>query len=146
MPGKGSACWILVLVLACTLSARAQTAPNATSGTPSASGQMTEWEDEVSTAVSFLHTLFPSSNPSSKIIMENDGDWYYSASRLNTFTIYICDPDFSSRNAELRENFFTQHDIQCSVLTMQATFVMGGSPLRTLPGTIRVGTPALEKR
>src|SRR5436305_171459 len=85
-------------------SVRARTNPNNTPGVQSATAQMTEWDDAVPAAVRFLHELFPDINPRSRVLIEDNDEWSHSQRRLNTFTINVCDPVFS-----------TELKIHCSV-------------------------------
>ena len=64
------------------------------------------------------------------------------------FRIDICEPDVSNpnRNEEEERNFFAHPDIQCSVLTMSATFLMTGSQLGPVPASIGIWRPDIEKR
>jgi hypothetical protein len=116
-------------------------------GAPSPA-QITEWEDAVSGAMLFLHQLFPDINPKSKSIIENNRDWMSSPYGTGSFSIDICEPDVPNpnRNEEEARNFFTRPDVQCSVLTIQATFLMTGSQLGPVPASIGIWRPNVEKR
>lgn len=145
---KSRTCLLLAFVLAGVGITHAQ-APSkaAEQGAPSPA-QITEWEDAVSGAIHFLHELFPDINPKSKSIIENNRDWMSSPYGTGSFTIDICELDIPNpnRNAEEARNFFTHPDIQCSVLTIQAGFLMTGSQLGPVPASIGIWRPDIEKR
>lgn len=144
---KSRTCLLLACVLATvSIKSYAQAVSKTNEqGNPSPA-RMTEWEDDVSGATHFLHELFPDINPKSKSIIENNRDWRSSPGGIGAFTIYVCEPDFPSRNEELKHDFLTRFDIQCSVLTIQATFLMSGSQLGPVPAEIFIGRPAIDKR
>jgi len=123
------------------------TSKAAEQGAPSPA-QITEWEDAVSGAIHFLHELFPGINPKSKSSIENNRDWRSSPYGTGSFMIDICEPDVSNpnRNEEEARDFFTHPDIQCSVLTMSATFLMTGSQLGPVPASLGIWRPDIEKR
>jgi hypothetical protein len=50
------------------------------------------------------------------------------------------------RNEEEARDFFTHPDIQCSVLTIEADFLMTGSQLGSVPAHIFIWRPDIEKR
>ena len=110
--------------------------------------QITEWEDAVSGAIHFLHELFPDINPKSKSIIENNRDWRSSPYGTGSFSIDICEPGVPNRNRNDEEarNFFAHPDIQCSVRTIQANFLMTGSQLGPVPASIGIWRPDIEKR
>jgi hypothetical protein len=136
---------LLVLVLAAaSIRGHAQAAPKAAEQDQSA--RLTEWEDDVSGAMHFLHELFPDINPKSKSIIENNRDWRSSPEGIGSFAVHVCEPDFASRNEELQRDFFTRYDLQCSVLTTEATFLMTGSQLGPVPAQIFIRRPSLDKR
>jgi len=64
------------------------------------------------------------------------------------FRINICEPDVPdpNRNEEEARDFFVHPDIQCSVLTIQADFLMTGSQLGPVPAHIFIWRPNIEKR
>jgi hypothetical protein len=140
-------CLLLALVFAgVSHESRGQAGPGAAKQAQPPAAQIAEWEDDVSGAIHFLHELFPDINPASKSIIVNNRDWRLSPGGVGSFTIDICEPDFPSRNEELQRDFFTRHDIQCSVLTTRATFLMTGSQLGPVPAQIFVGRSDIEKR
>jgi hypothetical protein len=116
-------------------------------GAPS-TARITEWEDDVSGAILFLHQLFPDINPKSKAIVQNNLEWRMSPGGMVAFRINICEPDVPNpnRNAEEARDFFAHPDIQCSVLTIQADFLMTGSQLGPVPAHIFIWRPSIEKR
>lgn len=123
------------------------TSKAAEQGAPS-SARITEWEDAVSGAIHFLHELFPDINPKSKSIIRNNRDWRWSPYGTGSFSIDICEPDVPNpkRNEEDARDFFIHPDIQCSVLTIQASFLMTGSQLGPMPASIGIWRPDIEKR
>jgi hypothetical protein len=114
-------------------------------GSPSPA-RITEWAGGVSRAMHFLHEFFPDIDPGSKSIIENNRDWRSSPEGIGAFTIFVCNPDFPSRNEELQHDFFTRYDIQCSVLTVEADFLMTGSQLGPVPAHIYIIRPTIQKR
>lgn len=116
-------------------------------GAPSPT-RITEWEDDVSGAILFLHQMFPDINPKSKSIIENNRDWRSSPGGVGSFSIDICEPDVSNpnRNEEEARGFFAHPDIQCSVLTIEADFLLTGSQLGPVPAHIFIWRPDIEKR
>jgi hypothetical protein len=144
---KDWACLLLAVVFVAISSKSYGQAASMTGGQGSASpARITEWEDDVSGAFHFLHVLFPDIDPKSKSIIQNNRDWGTSPGGIGSFTIHICDPDFPSRNEELQRDFFTRYDIQCSVLRIEATFLMSSSQLGPVPTQISIFRPDLDKR
>ncbi|MGD0165327.1 MAG: hypothetical protein ABSB39_23000 [Candidatus Sulfotelmatobacter sp.] len=140
-------CLLLAFVFAAIGSeSYAQAAPKVAEQGQPAPARITEWEDDVSGAMLFLHELFPDINPKSKSIIQNNLDWRSSPGGIGAFRIDICEPDFPSRNEEAQRDFFTRYDIQCSVLTMQADFLMTGSQLGPVSAHIFIWRPNIEKR
>lgn len=126
----------------------AQATSKATEQGLTSPARIAEWEDDVSGAILFLHQMFPDINPKSKSIVENNRDWRSSPGGVGSFSIDICEPDVPNRkrNEEEARNFFTHPDIQCSVLTIQANFLMTGSQLGPVPASIGIWRPDIEKR
>lgn len=139
---------LLAFILASVGIVRAQATPNpAKQGAPSPA-RITEWEDDVSGGILFLHQLFPDINPKCKSIVENNLEWRMSPGGMVAFSIDICEPDVPNRNRneEDARDFFTHPDLQCSVLTIQADFLMTGSQLGPVPAHIFIWRPDIEKR
>lgn len=110
------------------------------------SARITEWEDDVSGVLHFLHVMFPDINPKSKLIIASNRDWGHAPGRLGSFAIYICNPDFPTRQQEPRRDFFTHDDTQCSVLNLGASYLRSGSQFGPVPAWLNVWRPALRKR
>jgi hypothetical protein len=126
----------------------AQANPKSAEQSAASPARITEWEDDVSGAILFLHQLFPDINPKSKSIIQNNRDWRSSPAGVGSFTVDICEPDVSNpnRNEEEARGFFAHPDIQCSVLTIQAGFLMTSSQLGPVPASIGIWRPDIEKR
>src|SRR6266700_4092363 len=107
--------------------------------------EITEWRDDVSGAVHFLHIMFPDVNPKSKLIIVNIRDWERGPGGIGPFTIYVCEPDSFRRNVELQQSSSTRNDIQCSALSLRATFMIAGSKIGPVPGQIMIGRPIVEE-
>jgi hypothetical protein len=149
MPNRGSKrCLLLVFLLATLVMSHAQSATEHPKPEAASPTRITIWEDGVSGAILFLHQLFPDINPKSKSIVQNDRDWRSSPGGIGSFRINICEPDVSNprRNEEEARDFFAHADVQCSVLTIQAGFLMTGSQLGPVPASIGIWRPEIEKR
>jgi hypothetical protein len=131
--------------VAASIESQAQFASKTSEQAAPSPARITEWEDDVSGAMHFLHELFPDISPKSKSIIQNNRDWRSSPGGIASFTIHVCEPDFASRNEELQRDFFARHDIQCSVLTIEATFLISGSQLGPVPAQIFIGRPTIDK-
>lgn len=107
--------------------------------------QTTEWHNEVSAGVHFLHQLFSDVNPKSKMIILDNRDWGHSQGGLLAFMVYVCEPD-SPPTEEQQRDILTAYNIHCSSLTMYADFLMGGSQLGRVPASVIIRRPALDKR
>lgn len=92
--------------------------------------------------------MFPEINPRSKSIIQNNLDWRMSPGGVVSFMIDVCEPDVPNpkRNEEDARDFFTHSDIQCSVRTIQADFLMTNSQLGPVPAHIFIWRPDIEKR
>ena len=138
----------LALILAGVGITHAQVAPKAAGQSAASPARIAEWEDDVSGAILFLHQMFPNINPKSKSIIQNNRDWRSSPGGIGSFRIDICEPDLSNpnRNEEEARDFFAHPDIQCSVLAIQAGFLMTGSQFGPVPASIGIWRPDIEKR
>lgn len=140
------------LLLAFTLAGVGIVHPQATQktvkqGAPSPA-RVTEWEDDVSGAILFFHQFFPDINPKSKSVIQNNNDWMSSPGGVGSFRIDVCEPDVPNhnRNEEEARDSFTHPRIQCSVLTIEADFLMTGSQFGPVPAHIFIWRPDIEKR
>jgi hypothetical protein len=106
--------------------------------------KITEWQDEASAGIHFLHQIFPDINPRSKIIVLDNQDWRHSPSGLYSFGIFVCEPEPPPTD-EQRRDILTRFDIHCSTLTIWADFLMGGSQLGRVPDWILIGRPNQDK-
>jgi len=141
------ACLLSALVMALSsMDVLCQAIPKGTKQNRHSSTQINEWRDDVAGAIHFLHELFPDINPVSKSIMLNNLNWKSSPGGTSAFTMYVCQPDLPTPHTDLHPNSFSGHDIQCSVLTMHATFFMSHSQLGPVPRSIAIGRPDLDKR
>jgi hypothetical protein len=104
--------------------------------------KISAWEDDMRGAIGFLHVAFPDIDPKSKLVIVSNGDWGHTS---GGFEIHVCEPDFSSRSAKV-DDYFSENDIQCSVRTLSADFLMTLPQFGTVPSHVYIIRPAIDKR
>jgi hypothetical protein len=122
----------------------AQKVPNRRDHAQSHVARITAWNDHLVGMVRFLRVMFPDIDANSKTIVAGDRDWAHGGP-IGSFAIYVCEPDIPG-STELEKGAFGRDDIQCSSLTLGASYLASGSQFGSVPGWIMVWRPAIQKR